>query len=142
MQELNINSGLETFNLNGVIEVTINPTDITFIEKLYCAFEDSDKLAEVYEAKIEKADGRDKFVLASELDCNIREHVNAIFEQDICTALFGNTHVCALSDGIPLWANLLFKFMDIVNDNTSEELKKTSSRITQYAKKYTSKYHK
>lgn len=142
MHDMNINAGFETFTINGTTEVQLNPTDINFIEKLYCAFEDSDNLAEVYEAKIEKANGRDKFALARELDGNIRERVNAIFEQDICTALFGNTNVCALSDGIPLWANLLFKFMDIVNDNTTEELKKTSSRITQYANKYTSKYHK
>lgn len=139
---MKINSGFETFIINGTTEVIINPTDINFIEKLYCAFEDSDKQAEEYEAKIDKANGREKFALARELDSKIRELINAIFEQDICAALFGNTHVCALSDGVPLWANLLFGFMDVVNDNTTEELKKTSSRITQYANKYTGKYHK
>lgn len=142
MQELNISPGLETFKLNGTVEVTINPTDINFIEKLYCVFEDLDRKKEEYEAKMEKANGREKFAIARQLDKELRDMSNSVFGCDVCTAIFGDVNVCALSNGVPLWANLFFAFMDIVSENTTEEIKKTSSRVAKYAAKYTSKYHK
>lgn len=142
MQELNISSGLETFKLNDVIEVTINPTDVNFIEKLYCVFDDLDKKKEDYESRIEKATGREKFVIARQLDQELREMTNSVFGCDVCTAIFGNINVCALANGVPLWANLFFTFMDLVSENATEEIKQTSNRIAKYANKYTSKYHK
>lgn len=142
MHELNISPGLETFNLNGVIEVTINPTDLNFIEKLYCVFEELDKKKEDYETRIEKAAGREKFAIARQLDKELREMTNSVFGCDVCTAIFGDISVCALADGVPLWANLFFSFMDLVSENATEEIKQTSSRVAKYAAKYTSKYHK
>lgn len=35
MKELNFESGLVTYSLNGKCEVSFNPTDSNFIERLY-----------------------------------------------------------------------------------------------------------
>ena len=46
MKELNFDSGLVTYSLNGKCEVSFNPTDSNFVERLYSAFEDLDKKQE------------------------------------------------------------------------------------------------
>ena len=43
MKELNFDTGLVTYDLNGKAEVTFNPSDSNFVERLYSAFEDLDK---------------------------------------------------------------------------------------------------
>ena len=43
MKELNFDSGLVTYSLNGKCEVSFNPTDSNFVERLYSAFEELDK---------------------------------------------------------------------------------------------------
>ena len=48
MKELNFDSGLTTYSLNGKCEVSFNPTDSNFVEKLYSAFEELDKKQEGY----------------------------------------------------------------------------------------------
>ena len=54
MKELSFDSGLVTYSLNGKCEVSFNPTDSNFVEKLYSAFEELDKKQEGYKAQIEK----------------------------------------------------------------------------------------
>lgn len=138
MQELNISTGLVTFKVNDACEVTINPTDVAFVEKLYSVFEELDKKQEEYKNEINAAEKRDVFRVADRMNTELREMVNGAFEMDICSAVFGNMSVCAMADGLPLWANLLLGFMDVVDDSFISEQKKTSARIT----KYSSKYHK
>ena len=138
MQELNISTGLVTYKVNGGCEVTINPTDVAFVEKLYSVFEELDKKQEAYKAEINAAEKREVFDIANRMDTELREMVNGAFGMDICSAVFGNMSVCAMADGLPLWANLLLGFMDVVDDTFISEQKKTSARIT----KYSSKYHK
>ena len=60
MKELNFDSGLVTYSLNGKCEVSFNPTDSNFVERLYSAFEDLDKKQESYKAQIEKMRTRRK----------------------------------------------------------------------------------
>lgn len=138
MQELSISTGLVTYKVNGGCEVTINPTDVAFVEKLYSVFEELDRKQEDYKAEINAAEKREVFNIANRMDTELREMVNGAFGIDICSAVFGNMSVCAMADGLPLWANLLLGFMDVVDDTFISEQKKTSARIT----KYSSKYHK
>lgn len=138
MQQLNISTGLVTYKLNDACEITINPTDFAFVEKLYAVFEELDKKQEDYKAEINAAEKREVFAVANRMDKELREMVNGIFGEDVCTALFGNMSVCAMADGLPLWANLLLGIMDVVDDSFVSEQQKTSARIT----KYSSKYHK
>lgn len=52
MKELNFDSGLVAYSLNGKCEVSFNPTDSNFVERLYSAFEDLDKKQESYKENI------------------------------------------------------------------------------------------
>ena len=80
MKELNFDSGLVAYSLNGKFEVSFNPTDSNFVERLYSAFEDLDKKQESYKAQIEKmADKKEIFEFARERDAEMRGIIDGVF---------------------------------------------------------------
>ena len=65
METLTFDSGLVTYNINDKAQVTFNPTDSSFAERLYSAFEILDKKQDDYKAEIkEKTGTREVFTIA------------------------------------------------------------------------------
>ena len=138
MQELNFETGLVRFTINGKCEVAFNPTDSVFVERLFDAFETLDQRQDAYKAEVEKtADKREIFAIARKRDAEMREIIDGVFGASVCADLFGNMNVYALADGLPVWANLMFAVMDEVDTTFAREQKRTNPRIS----KYTAKYH-
>lgn len=139
METINVDVGLKSYNLNGICEVSFNPTDSAFVEKLFAVFDDLDRTQEEYQAKVNgTSTARELFDATRELDGEMREKVNSIFDKDVCTPLFGGMNVYAFADGFPVWANLLLAVMDVIDSDILAERKKSDARIA----KYTAKYHK
>lgn len=139
MKELNFGTGLVTYSVNGKCELAFNPTDSTFVEKLFNAFDTLDKKQEAYKAEVEKtANKREVFETARKMDEEMRDIINEVFGFDVCTPLFGAMNVYALADGLPVWSNLMLGIMDEVDTTFARESKLTNPRI----QKYTKKYHK
>lgn len=142
MKELNFDSGLVTYSLNGKVEVTFNPSDSNFVERLYSAFEDLDKKQDGYKDTIEKmADKKEIFEFARERDSEMREIIDGLFEVPASEALFGGMNVYALANGLPVWCNLMLAVMDEVDSTYAREQKAANPRIAKYTAKY-QKYHK
>lgn len=139
MNTLNFDTGVVTFSVNGKAEVSFNPTDSNFVEKLYNAFEELDKKQESYKAQIEKsADKKEIFDFARERDAEMRGVIDGLFGVEISDAVFGGMNVYAMSNGLPVWCNLMLAVMDEVDTTFAREQKATNPRIA----KYTAKYHK
>lgn len=139
MKELNFDSGLVTYSLNGKCEVSFNPTDSNFVERLYSAFEELDKKQEGYKAQVEKmANKREIFDFARERDTEMRGIIDGVFEASVSDAVFGGMNVYAVANGLPVWCNLMLAVMDEIDTTFAREQKSTNSRI----KKYTDKYQK
>ena len=139
METLLINTGVVTYNLNDCCTVSFNPTDSAFAQRLFEAFSILDKKQQDYRAADEQlSEGADVFRLAMERDGEMREIINGVFGQDICTPLFGPVNVYALADGLPLWANLMLAVIDKMDEAITKERTSTNPRI----EKYTKKYHK
>ena len=137
MKELKIATGVEIYKLNDSVEVSFNPTDAAFGEKLFNAFDTLDKRQESYKAEVGKAEGkRELFDVVRKLDGEMREIINDVFEFDVCSGLFGELNVYALAEGLPLWANLLFAIMDEMDETVMREKKAMNPRIAKYTKKY------
>ena len=142
MKELNFDTGLVSYDLNGKVEVTFNPSDSNFVERLYSAFEDLDKKQEGYKATIEKmADKKEIFEFARERDAEMREIIDGLFCGPVSEALFGGMNVYALANGLPVWCNLMLAVMDEVDSTYAREQKATNPRIAKYTAKY-QKYQK
>lgn len=137
MQELNFSTGLVTYALNGASQVSFNPTDTAFVEKLFAAFDTLDKRQEAYKAEVERtADNRAIFDTARRMDGEMREIVNGVFGQDVCTPVFGGMNLYALADGLPVWANLMLAVMDEIDTSFAREQKAMNPRIEKYRRKY------
>lgn len=140
MKELNFDTGLVTYSLNGKCEVSFNPTDSNFVEKLYSAFEELDKKQEGYKAQIEKmANKREIFDFARERDQEMRQIIDGVFEAPVSDALFGSMNVYAMSEGLPVWANLMLSVMDEIDTSFAREQKATNPRLKRYTDKWNKK---
>ena len=112
MQELNFGDGIVTYTVNGKREVSFNPTDSNFVERLYLAFEDLDKKQEGYKTQIEKmGDKKLIFEFARERDKEMREIIDSVFGAHIADNLFGGMNVYALAEGVPVWCNFMLAVM-------------------------------
>ena len=139
MPELNFDTGLVSFSLNGKCEVVFNPTDSFFVEKLFKAFDTLDQKQEAYKEELSKiADNRKIFDFSRERDAEMRQIIDEAFGAPVSEALFGGMNVYAMAGGLPVWCNLLLAVMDEIDTTFAREQKATNPRI----QKYTAKYHK
>ena len=139
MKELNFDTGLVSYTLNGKVEVVFNPTDAAFVERLFKTFDALDKADEERKAEAARTAGkREVFELARKRDAEMRSMIDGAMGQPVCGELFGDMNVYALADGLPVWCNLMFAIMDEIDTSLSREQKAANPRI----QKYTAKYHK
>ena len=139
MNTLNFGTGIKTFVVNGTAEVSFNPTDAFFVERLYSTFESLDKKQDSYKAEVSKeGDKRKIFDIARRMDGEMREMIDGIFQQPVSESIFGGMNVYALCEGLPVWCNFLLAIMDETDTTFAREQKATNPRI----QKYTAKYHK
>lgn len=135
---LSFDTGLVTYDLNGKIKITFNPTDSAFVERLFNVFSDLDKKQESYRAEVERATNREVFEIARKRDAEMREMIDGVLGSGVCNALFADMNLYALADGLPVWANFLLAIMDEIDTVFAREQKQTNVRI----RKYSQKYHK
>ena len=135
MRELNFDLGLNEYDLGGKVTVQFNPTDVSFLEKLSESFATLDRIQE--EVKREEIiDEKDVYNLAKNLDTKMREIIDTLFGQDVCTPLFGEMNLFASAGGLPVWANLMLAIADEVQASMQGELEKRNDRIKKYTEKY------
>ena len=137
--ELNFDTGLVSFSVNGKRDISFNPTDSNFVERLFNTFDVLDKKQDSYKEEIEKmSDKREVFEVARRRDVEMRDMIDGVFCDSICADIFGDMNVYAMADGLPVWCNFLMAVMDQVDTTFAKEQKATNPRI----QKYTAKYHK
>ena len=137
MKQLNIQTGLVEFEINKAVKVKFNPTDVNFIERVVNAFNELEKLNTEYGSKLNvETPTEELFKITHEADNRMRDSVNAIFGEDICTPLIGNVHIFAISEGLPIWANILLALLEECDATAVIEQQKTNPRLEKYIKKY------
>lgn len=140
MKELNFDTGLVSFNINGRCEVAFNPTDSNFVERLFNAFEALDEKQKFYKERVEKtADKKQIFVFAREQDAEMREIIDGVFGRPVSEPVFGGMNVYAMADGLPAWCNLMFTVMDEIDTSFAREQKAMNPRLEAYRKKWNKK---
>lgn len=140
MKSLNIDTGVVEYTLNDAVTVSFNPTDISFIENLYKNFEELDAEQEQYKKDIDAAkDNVAVFKVARDADAKMRARVDSLFGVPVCEPLLGTVSIYAMSDGLPIWANLFLAIMDEIDTSYTREQKATNPRLQKYLKKYNKK---
>ena len=72
----------------------------------------------------------------SNLDAKMRDIINALFGQDVCTPLFGEMNLFSSAGGLPVWANLMLALAEEVRSAMQDELSQREKRIEKCVKKY------
>lgn len=140
MPEMNFSTGLVSYTINGNCEVSFNPTDNNFVERLYDTFTALDKKQEAYRDAISKmADKKEIFSFARERDAEMREMIDGIFGAPVCASLFGDMSTYALAEGLPVWANFLLAVMDTIDTAFTREQKTTNPHLKKYLDRYAKK---
>lgn len=139
MKELQFDTGLVTYKVNGSCEITFNPGDIGFVKKLFDLIDRLSDRQDTVELKdAEEVDGKELFALTEQWDAEMRSDVDNLFGEDVCAALFPNVSIFALAGGFPLWANLCMAIIDEIDANLVQEERKARERVDKYMKKYKS----
>lgn len=140
MPNISFDLGLEEYTLNEKASVVFNPTDVSFIEKVFSTFDELDKKQEAYTAAIEKQpDNAGVFEVAREMNAEMRSTIDAAFGAEICADVFGSMNIYALSGGLPVWCNLMLAVIDEMDSAFAREKKATNPRLQKYLAKYKKK---
>ena len=140
MNTLTIDTGEQTYSLNGDCEVHFNPSDATFIRKLYDTFSALAQTQEEYTKKratINTDEASELFEFLADEDKKMRETIDSVFDVPVCDAVFGTKNIHSLNkDGIPLWAGLLLAIIDECHVDIQALNNEGNKTVQKYIKKY------
>lgn len=137
MPELKFETGLVKYSLNNVVDVEFNPTDLSFMQRVFRTFDLLEEKQQEYDSARESAhSSRDFFDLSNRIDTEMREVLDGVFEKPVCEDLFGRMNVYASAGGLPVWCNLVFSVIDLFDESVTAETAKTNPRLNKYLKKY------
>ncbi len=137
MPEIKFDTGVVCYNINDRVQVSFNPTDSAFVERLYKTFDVLDAKQEAYKSEIEGVkDNKEIFDIARKRDQEMREMIDEALATPVSDELFGAMNVYAMAGGLPVWANFLLAIMDEVDTSFAREQKATNPRLARYTEKY------
>lgn len=145
MKELIFDSGLSGYNLNGKCEVRFNPTDEIFFNRFFDTLDTLSGIQDEYGKREVPKTYAERFAAAQERDRKMQEAIDGLFNAPVCESVFAGVSVCAFSDGLPVWMNLMFTVLDEILAYMDETEQKVNPRIAKYTAKYqryTAKYHR
>lgn len=118
MESINFNTGLKEFAVNGDESriIRFNPSDINILKR----FEESESKFEALQSEFEKTADPTAEMLV-EGDKKIRDIINDIFGNDVCTPAFGTTNCLS-----PTANGFLFvEFVEAMKNLVENEVKAT-----------------
>lgn len=136
MSELNFDTGLVTYKVNGQCEISFNPADVAFVRRLFNTFDNLSKQQDAIEGEDQDIDGIKLFELVEQREKKMRADIDDVFGDAVCDKLFGKVSVFALAGGLPLWCNFLMAVIDKIDAAIEEEQKQASPRVAKYMAKY------
>lgn len=136
MAELNFDTGLVTYKVNGQCEISFNPADVAFVRRLFNTFDNLSKQQDAIEGEDQDVDGAKLFDLVEQREKKMRADIDDVFGDAVCDKLFGKVSVFALAGGLPLWCNFLMAVIDKIDAAIEDEQKQASPRVAKYMAKY------
>lgn len=70
------------------------------------------------------------------LDGEMRSHLNALFDADVCTPIAGNGSVMRPMNGVALWELILNAIIPLYEKDISKEIEKSRARMDKHLAKY------
>lgn len=137
MQSINFNSGYKEYAINGdeTNVVRFMPSDFNILERIKEAVP---VIESVHQTYADSKDVPDISEVMSSCDKKIREQINYIFGNDVCTAAFGATNCLS-----PVGGNLLYQcFLEALFPILERDISTERAKVEKNIKKYTSQVKK
>ena len=136
MGVLNFQTSRKTYTVNDSCEISFDPADIGFVNRLFDLMGKMDKQNNAEPQEVENV-----FEAFAKKDKDMRAEIDAVFGEPVCEKIFGTTNIFSPAGGLPLCMNFLLAVIDEV-DAASETETKPSARVNAYMQKYEKKYGK
>ena len=137
MKNLNFQTTRKTYKVNDNAEISFDPADIGFANRLFTLM---DKL-EKRQNEPAPENQEDVFVVAEKRDAEMRAEIDAVFDEPVCDKVFGRTNVFSPAGGLPLCVNFLMAIIKEVEE-AAHESTKTSPAAAALLKEFEEKYGK
>ena len=138
---ITLDTGVKEYEINGYTAY-FNPTDESFIARVEKAFESLDGLqGELKESEDKPID----FSVFVGMDEKMRNIIDGVLGEGAADSIFPGVNVYSLSNGLPLWLNLMYAIVDEISDACEAEFGKADERMKHYNEKYSAmmkKYRK
>jgi hypothetical protein len=135
--ELNFDTGVVEYDINGAYKVRFNPTDKTFIQRLSDAFDTLEaKQKSLDDEAARTGDKKEVFRIVAQRDAEVRAILDDLFGEGMCDAVFSDMSMHALAGGLPVWVNFVLAIMDECDSAFIKEKKLRDPRLAKYTKKY------
>ncbi len=118
--------------------IVIDPSDTNMAKRAEAAKDNI--LAYINEASQIADDKNEESIIdrIAENDKKIKEEINTIFNYDVSSVIFGDTHCLSTSNGVTFVENFLDAVTPVIEQEFEKEFQAASSRIS----RYTERYHK
>lgn len=137
MEELNFETGLVEFSVNGGRSIRFNPSDVGFIENLYELIAKIDAISADMAKKKDKADDPAKlFDIVRGGDKRMRDAVDSLFGDGFCADVFHGVRLTAMAGGLTVLENFVFAIIDRMDDAVKENMAQRNDKIAKYTAKY------
>ena len=136
MAELNFDTGLVTYKVNGGADITFNPADVAFVKRLFATFDGLSERQEAIEFENGDVTGSELFALVERRDREMRAKIDEVFAEPVSDKVLGKASVYALAGGLPLWCNFLMAVIDEIDASIEDAQKLASPRVAKYMAKY------
>lgn len=136
MAELNFQTSRKTYTVNGGAEISFDPTDISFVHRMYGLL---DKLKEEWEKPA--PDLPDVFAVSALRDAEMRGEIDKVFGQPVCDKVFGDANIFSPAGGMPVCLNFILAVIEEIDAASQKEIK-PSAKTEEYLRKFKEKYGK
>lgn len=132
MPNINFNDGFKEYTINNDEnkKIRFNPSDFGMLGRIKRATNEIEKIGKKYE-DIDVKD-ENAVALIDECDKEIREQINYIFNNDICSTLFGTSNCVSLCGGQPVYMNFMDAVLPVLQKDIEAEKKKSDEKIKKY----------
>ena len=137
MKNLNFQTSRKTYKVNGDAEISFDPADIGFVNRLFDLMEKLEK----YQHEPASENPEDVFIVAARRDAETRAEIDAVFDEPVCDKVFGRTNIFSPAGGLPLCMNFLMAIIEEIDEASGSETK-ASPAMVETLKKFEAKYGK
>ncbi len=132
MQSINFNNGYKEYAINGDENCIVRfvPSDFGILDRINKSIPVIENIHKKYsDLKNDTTEISDMMVSC---DKEIREQINYIFGNDVCTPAFGETNCLSPAGGNLLYQNFLDALLPILKKDITAEKEKTVKNIQKY----------